>query len=160
MSVVPLSDVAVHLRPQDNVAVVTKPIQSGAVLDHQGAKLTVSSRIGMGTSSPYGRSRKARPYTNTLRSSASPVKKSSRAIGSTFTTSALTPLSAITPSAGTARRVRSTPRRVTSRVTTAGWIVPSPTATGRAITSPSSAPSIARLRRASILRSDSMHPTC
>jgi altronate hydrolase len=48
MSAVSLSEVAVHLCPQDNVAVVTKPIQSGAVLDHHGVKLTVSSRIGMG----------------------------------------------------------------------------------------------------------------
>jgi altronate hydrolase len=48
MSAVSLSEVAVQLCPQDNVAVVTKPIQSGAVLDHHGVKLTVSSRIGMG----------------------------------------------------------------------------------------------------------------
>jgi altronate hydrolase len=48
MSAVPLSDVAVHLRPQDNVAVVTKPIQAGVTLDHQGVKLTVSCRVGMG----------------------------------------------------------------------------------------------------------------
>jgi altronate hydrolase len=48
MSTVSLADVAVHLRPQDNVAVVSKTIASGTVLDHHGAKMTVSSRIGMG----------------------------------------------------------------------------------------------------------------
>jgi altronate hydrolase len=48
MSSVPLSDVAVHLRPQDNLAVVTKPLQAGAVLEYDGQKLTVASRIGLG----------------------------------------------------------------------------------------------------------------
>ena len=33
MSAVPLTEVAVHLRPQDNIAVVTKPIPAGIVLD-------------------------------------------------------------------------------------------------------------------------------
>ncbi len=48
MSAISLSTVAVHLRPQDNVAVVAKPIGSGTLLEHQGAMLTASSRIGMG----------------------------------------------------------------------------------------------------------------
>jgi altronate hydrolase len=48
MSAVPLSEVAVHLRPQDNLAVVTKPLQAGAVLEYDGQKLTVASRVGLG----------------------------------------------------------------------------------------------------------------
>lgn len=48
MAAIPLSAVAVHLRPQDNVAVVAKPIAAGAVLDYAGNTLTASSRIGMG----------------------------------------------------------------------------------------------------------------
>jgi altronate hydrolase len=48
MSAVPLSEVAVHLRPQDNLAVVTKPLQAGAVLEYNGQNLTVASRVGLG----------------------------------------------------------------------------------------------------------------
>src|SRR5438445_707246 len=48
MTAIALTDVAVHLRPQDNVAIVTKPISAGAVLGSNGAALTASSRIGMG----------------------------------------------------------------------------------------------------------------
>src|SRR5882762_1224739 len=48
MSAIALSEVAVHLRPQDNVAVVTRPISAGTTLDHGGAKMAVSSRIGLG----------------------------------------------------------------------------------------------------------------
>ena len=48
MSIVPLSQVAVHLRPQDNLAVVTTPLQAGTVLEFEGNKLTVASRVGLG----------------------------------------------------------------------------------------------------------------
>lgn len=48
MSMVALSQVAVHLRPEDNVAVVSKPLQSGTVVEFQGDRITVSSRVGMG----------------------------------------------------------------------------------------------------------------
>ena len=48
MSAVALSEVAVHLRPQDNVAVVTKPIPAGTTLDHQGARMAIANRIGLG----------------------------------------------------------------------------------------------------------------
>jgi altronate hydrolase len=48
MPTVALTDVAVHLRPQDNIAVATRLIQAGTLLDNQGAKMTVSSRVGMG----------------------------------------------------------------------------------------------------------------
>lgn len=48
MSTQALSQVAVHLRPQDNVAIVTKPIPAGTTLDFAGNTLTASSRVGMG----------------------------------------------------------------------------------------------------------------
>ena len=48
MSTVPLTQVAVHLRPQDNVAIVTTPIQAGTTLAHNGSIVTVLSRTGMG----------------------------------------------------------------------------------------------------------------
>ena len=44
----PLSGVAVHLRPQDNVVIATKPIPAGTVLETAGIKLTVASRVGLG----------------------------------------------------------------------------------------------------------------
>ncbi|MBM3994811.1 MAG: altronate dehydratase [Planctomycetes bacterium] len=47
-SVVPLAEVGVHLRPQDNVAIVAKPISAGLTLDHAGKRLTATGRIGMG----------------------------------------------------------------------------------------------------------------
>ncbi len=48
MPSLPLSDVAVHLRPDDNVAVVAKPISAGTVVEILGIKVTVASRVGMG----------------------------------------------------------------------------------------------------------------
>ncbi|MBI3823379.1 MAG: altronate dehydratase [Planctomycetes bacterium] len=48
MSAIALSQVAVHLRPQDNVAIVAKPIPAGTLLDHHGTKLTAATRVGMG----------------------------------------------------------------------------------------------------------------
>jgi altronate hydrolase len=48
MSTVKLSNVAIHLRPQDNVAVVTKPIAAGSTFEHENAKLNVSSKVGLG----------------------------------------------------------------------------------------------------------------
>jgi altronate hydrolase len=48
MPAVPLSQVAVHLRPQDNVAVAARLIPPGAELQYEGQILTVDRRIGMG----------------------------------------------------------------------------------------------------------------
>jgi altronate hydrolase len=48
MPPVPLSQVAVHLRPEDNVAVAARPMPTGAELRHDGATLTTSGRIGLG----------------------------------------------------------------------------------------------------------------
>ncbi|HKB37894.1 MAG TPA: altronate dehydratase family protein [Gemmataceae bacterium] len=48
MSAVPLSRVAVHLRPQDNIAVAARPLQAGAELQHNGNTLKLSGRVGMG----------------------------------------------------------------------------------------------------------------
>jgi altronate hydrolase len=44
----PLSDFAVHLRPQDNIAVARKPIPAGTALRSEGATLTVPAAIRMG----------------------------------------------------------------------------------------------------------------
>lgn len=48
MPAVPLSQVAVHLRPEDNLAVAARPLPPGAELEHAGRTLTVDRRIGMG----------------------------------------------------------------------------------------------------------------
>src|SRR5262245_7636243 len=48
MSAVPLKQVAIHLRPEDNVAVAARPIPVGAEIEFQGRTLTVAGRVGMG----------------------------------------------------------------------------------------------------------------
>jgi altronate hydrolase len=48
MPVLPLSQVAVHLRPEDNIAVAAKNLQAGQQFDHQGSRLELVNRIGMG----------------------------------------------------------------------------------------------------------------
>jgi altronate hydrolase len=48
MSAVPLSQVAVHLRPQDNIAVAARPLPPGLEVSHGGRTLTVSGRVGLG----------------------------------------------------------------------------------------------------------------
>jgi altronate hydrolase len=48
MPAVPLSQVAVHLRPEDNVAVAARPIPVGAELRHDGTTLVTSGRVGLG----------------------------------------------------------------------------------------------------------------
>jgi altronate hydrolase len=48
MPVVALSQVAVHLRPEDNVAVAARALQPGLELRHNGNTLTVDRRIGLG----------------------------------------------------------------------------------------------------------------
>src|SRR5262245_35721712 len=48
MSAVPLSAVAVHLRPQDNIAVAARHLQPGLEVQHNGATLTLSRRVGLG----------------------------------------------------------------------------------------------------------------
>ena len=45
---VPISDFAVHLRPQDNVAVARKPIPSGTTFAFDGGTFTLPKGIGMG----------------------------------------------------------------------------------------------------------------
>lgn len=44
----PLSDFAVHLRPQDNIAVARRPIPAGSELRHDGATLKIPAAIRMG----------------------------------------------------------------------------------------------------------------
>jgi altronate hydrolase len=48
MSVVPLSEFAVHLRPQDNIAVARRPIPGGSELRLDGATVRLASPIRMG----------------------------------------------------------------------------------------------------------------
>ncbi len=45
---VPISEFAVHLRPQDNVAVARKPIPSGTTFAFDGGTFTLAKGIGMG----------------------------------------------------------------------------------------------------------------
>lgn len=48
MPAVPLSQVAVHLRPEDNIAVAARQIQPGSELQCNGHTLAIEQRIGMG----------------------------------------------------------------------------------------------------------------
>jgi altronate hydrolase len=48
MPAVPLSDVAVHLRPEDNIAVAARALPEGAEIRYNGTTLLVSGRIGLG----------------------------------------------------------------------------------------------------------------
>src|SRR5262249_480637 len=48
MSAVPLSQVAVHLRPEDNVAVAARPLQPGLEVQHHGTVFTLAERIDLG----------------------------------------------------------------------------------------------------------------
>jgi altronate hydrolase len=48
MPAVPLSQVAVHLRPEDNVAVAARPIPEGAEVQVNGHVLAVRARVGLG----------------------------------------------------------------------------------------------------------------
>jgi altronate hydrolase len=48
MPAVPLSQVAVHLRPEDNVAVAARPVPPGHEVAFDGATLTISGRVGLG----------------------------------------------------------------------------------------------------------------
>ncbi len=48
MATLSLSEVAVHLRPEDNIAVACKPIAEGSTLEFSGEKLNIARRVGMG----------------------------------------------------------------------------------------------------------------
>jgi altronate hydrolase len=48
MPSVPLPQVAVHLRPEDNTAVAACPLQPGLEIQHNGHTLTVQGRVGLG----------------------------------------------------------------------------------------------------------------
>src|ERR1700730_18601543 len=48
MPAVPLSQVTVHLRPEDNIAVAVRNVPMGAELLQNGRTLSVDRRIGMG----------------------------------------------------------------------------------------------------------------
>jgi altronate hydrolase len=48
MPAVPLSQVTVHLRPEDNVAVAARHLSAGMELQHNGTTLMLAKRIGLG----------------------------------------------------------------------------------------------------------------
>jgi altronate hydrolase len=48
MPAVPLSQVAVHLHPEDNIAIAARPLPPGSELAHERATLTLSGRVGLG----------------------------------------------------------------------------------------------------------------
>jgi altronate hydrolase len=48
MLAVPLSQVAVHLRPEDNIAVAARNLPEGTQVEYQGGMLTVTGRVGLG----------------------------------------------------------------------------------------------------------------
>src|SRR5262249_45361391 len=48
MPAVPLSQVAVHLRPEDNVAIAARRLEPGLELQHNGTSVTLAGRIGLG----------------------------------------------------------------------------------------------------------------
>jgi altronate hydrolase len=48
MSAVPLAQVAVHLRPQDNVAVAARNLSAGTEVQNNGDTLPITGRIGLG----------------------------------------------------------------------------------------------------------------
>src|SRR5205823_12539548 len=48
MPAVPLSQVAVHLHPEDNIAIAARPLPPGSELLHDRATLTVTGRVGLG----------------------------------------------------------------------------------------------------------------
>lgn len=48
MPIMPLSQVAVHLRPEDNIAVAARHLQPGLELQHNGSTITLPSRVGLG----------------------------------------------------------------------------------------------------------------
>src|SRR5437764_12419120 len=48
MPAVPLSQVAVHLRPADNVAVAARPLTAGLEVAADGRSVTLAGRVGLG----------------------------------------------------------------------------------------------------------------
>lgn len=48
MAAVPLAQVAVHLRPEDNIAVAARNLDAGLELEFQGERFSPSKRIGLG----------------------------------------------------------------------------------------------------------------
>jgi altronate hydrolase len=48
MSVAALAQVAVHLRPEDNVAVTSRSLPAGTLIQHNGDTLTLSQPVGLG----------------------------------------------------------------------------------------------------------------
>jgi len=48
MAAAPLTDYAVHLRPQDNIAVAIRPIPAGTELHFDGATLKLPAAVKMG----------------------------------------------------------------------------------------------------------------
>src|SRR4051794_28133968 len=63
MSAVALSQVAVHLRPDDNVAVAARAIPAGMELEFHGLRLPVAGRVGLGHKLALRAIKKGQPIT-------------------------------------------------------------------------------------------------
>src|SRR5260370_281361 len=48
MPAVPLSQVVVHLRPEDNIAVAARNLPEGLEIEHDGGALRIAKHIGLG----------------------------------------------------------------------------------------------------------------
>ena len=106
MSAVPLSQVAVHLRPKTTSPSPPAPSPAGTgVAGQRRHAVTLERRIGLGHKIAVRPIAEGEAVSaSTARSSASPARTSPPATTSTSTTSGPTPSSATTPSAATARR--------------------------------------------------------
>ena len=163
MPAVPLSQVAVHLRPRGQRRRRRPAIPAGAdARTSTAAPSPCRPRSAWATSSPSARSKKGeavqqvRPDHRLRQPGRSPP-----ATTSTSTTSRPTPSSATTPSAATARRRRRRrPSAARSWATTAAPTGPTTSGTAPATTSPSSAPSTARPAPASTSPSGCGRPAC
>jgi altronate hydrolase len=48
MPAVALTKIAVHLRPEDNIAVAARNLEPGLEIDHEGTRLSLAKRVGLG----------------------------------------------------------------------------------------------------------------
>src|SRR5947209_7393126 len=48
MSAIAVTKLAVHLRPEDNIAVAARNLEAGLEIQHEGATFKISKRVGLG----------------------------------------------------------------------------------------------------------------
>ena len=105
MPAIPLTQVAVQLRPADNVAVAARPLPPGFTIEFDGRELIVQGRVGLGHKlavRPIAAGEAVYKYGQIIGFASQDI--AGRATTSTSTTFAPTPSSAIMPSAAIARR--------------------------------------------------------